>query len=144
MRLTTSSPDSWKHSAWAVILLLEEADYFPLAGMTSPAVFEVASALVAGWTWARTIPMTISQLPVSDISVTMDTSMLQGGSPEAAFWSSTLRSVEDRLTDPRLARANGRPSVSPRTFNEATELLADASFWTPLAAVVCVSCRREA
>ena len=34
------------------VLLLEEADYFPLAGMTSSALFEVASALVAKWTWA--------------------------------------------------------------------------------------------
>ena len=69
--------------------------------------------------------------------------MLQGGSPEAAFWTATLRSVEDRLTDPELARANGRPSVPQGTFDEAIALLADDSFWTPLAAVVCVSCRRE-
>ena len=125
-------------------LLIEEADYFPLAGMTSPAVFEVTSALVGGWTWARTIPMTVSQLPVSDIAVTMDTSMLRGGSPEAALWTHTLRSVEDRLTDPHLARANGHPPVAQGTFNEAMQLLADESFWTPLAAVVCVSCRRHA
>lgn len=125
------------------MVLIEEADYFPLAGMTSPALFEVTRALVGGWTWARTIPMTISQLPVSDIAVTMDTSMLQGGSAEAAFWTHTLRSVEDRLTDPRLARANGHPPVARETFDEAMRLLSDESFWTPLAAVVCVSCRRE-
>jgi SAM-dependent methyltransferase len=124
-------------------LLIEEADYFPLAGMTSSAVFEVTSALVGGWTWARTIPMTISRLPVSDIAVSVDTSMLQGGSPEAAFWTATLRSVEDRLTDPELARANGHPAVPQGTFDEAMGLLADGSFWTPLAAVVCVSCRRD-
>ena len=100
-------------------LLIEEADYFPLAGMTSRAVFEVARALVGRWTWARTIPMTISQLPVSHLAVTVDTSMLQGGSPEAAFWTSTLRSVERRLTDPQLARANGHPSVPQGTFDEA-------------------------
>jgi len=124
-------------------LLIEEADYFPLAGMTSSAVFEVTSALVAGWTWARTIPNTISGLSVSDLAVSMDTSMLQGGSHEAAFWTSTLRSVEGRLTDPNLARANGHPPVSRETFDEAMDLLADPSFWTPLAAVVCVSCRRD-
>ena len=126
------------------MLLVEEADYFPLAGMTSPAVLEVTRALVGGWTWARTIPMTVSQLPVSDIAVTVDTSMLQGGSPEAAFWTHTLRSVEDRLTDPQLARADGHPPVAQETFDEATQLLADASFWTPLTAVVCVTCRRAA
>jgi len=125
------------------VLLLEEADYFPLAGMTSPAVFQVASALVAKWTWARTMPNTIARLPVSEIAVTIDTSMLQGGSPEAAFWSYTFQSVEHRLTDPELAAPNGLPSVSQNTFDEAMALLADDSFWTPLAAVVCVSCRRR-
>lgn len=126
------------------VLLIEEADYFPLAGMTSRAVFEVTSALVAKWTWARTIPNTISRLPVSDIAVSIDTSMLQGGSPEAAFWTYTLRSVKDRLTDPEIAEANGFPSVTQTTFDEAMALLADESFWTPLSAVVCVSCRHLA
>jgi len=124
------------------VLLLEEADYFPLAGMTSPAVLQVASALVAKWTWARTMPNTVAQLPVSDVAVTIDTSMLQGGSPEAAFWTYTLQSVEHRLTDPELAASNGLPSVSQNAFDEAMTLLADESFWTPLAAVICVSCRR--
>jgi ubiquinone/menaquinone biosynthesis C-methylase UbiE len=125
------------------VLLLEEADYFPLAGMTSPAVFEVASALVAKWTWARSMPNTVAQLPVNDIAVSIDTSMLQGGSPEAAFWTYTFRSVEHRLTDPELAASNGLPSVAQATFDEAMSLLADRSFWTPLSAVVCVSCRRR-
>jgi SAM-dependent methyltransferase len=119
------------------VLLVEEADYFPLAGMTSRALCEVAGALVAGWTWARTIPTTFSALPVVDISVTMDASMLQGGSPEAAFWAYTLRSVQSRVADHALS------SVSQETFDEAMELLTDDSFWTPLAAVVCVSCRRS-
>ena len=125
------------------VLLLEEADYFPLAGMTSSALFEVASALVAKWTWARTMPNTVAQLPVSDVAVTVDTSMLQGGSPEAAFWTDTFRSVEHRLTDPELVLSNGLPSVNRATFDDALELLADESFWTPLSAVVCVSCRRR-
>jgi SAM-dependent methyltransferase len=124
-------------------LLLEEADYFPLSGVNSSAIFEVASALVAKWTWARTMPNTVAQLPVCDIDVTIDTSMLRGRSPEAAFWTHTFRSVEHRLTDPELAASNGLPSVAQATFDEAMSLLADESFWTPLAAVVCVSCRRS-
>ena len=67
------------------VLLVEEADYFPLAGMTSSALFEVTSALVGKWTWARTIPNTLSQLPVTDIDVTIDTSMLRGGSPRSCL-----------------------------------------------------------
>jgi trans-aconitate methyltransferase len=124
-------------------LLVEEADYFPLAGVTSPALLEVMSALVAKWTWARTLPTTISRLPVRDVAVTVDTSMLQGGSTEAIFWMHTLRSVEHRLTDPGVAGANGRPPVSRAAFDETLVLLADETFWTPLAAVVCVSCRRR-
>jgi trans-aconitate methyltransferase len=125
------------------VLLVEEADYFPLAAMTSPALFAVARVLVAKWTWARTMPGTISRLPVSDISVTVDTSMLRGGSPEAAFWASTLRSVEHRLTDPECADASGLPVLTQATFDEAMQLLTDASFWTPFSAVVCVACRRN-
>ncbi len=125
------------------VLLVEEADYFPLGGMTSPALAAVTGALVSQWTWARTIPSTISRLPVDDIRVSIDTSMLQGGSPEAAFWSHTFRSVEARLTDPELADSGGRASVSKETFDEAMSCLADEAFWTPLAAVVCVSCRRR-
>jgi len=124
------------------VLLVEEADYFPLAGVTSPALLAVASALVSKWTWARTIPNTIGRLAVSDIDVTLDTSMLQGGSPEAAFWAYTFRSIEHRLTNRQIAESNGLPWVSTDDFNEAIHLLADRSFWTPLAAVVCVSCRR--
>lgn len=123
-------------------LLVEEADYFPLAGMTSQALFDVTSGLVAKWTWARTMPNTVARLPVRDIAVRIDTSMVQGGSAEAAFWTYTLTSMEHRLTDPELAQANGLPSVTQSTFDEAMTLLADENFWTPLAAVVCVSCRR--
>jgi SAM-dependent methyltransferase len=125
-------------------LLLEEADYFPLAGMTSAALAEVTGALVGKWTWARTMPNTVAGLPVEDLRVTVDTSMLQGRSPEAAFWTHTLRSVENRLTDPVMAEASGGTPVSQEAFDEALDLLADDNFWTPLAAVVCVSCRRVA
>jgi SAM-dependent methyltransferase len=79
-------------------LLVEEADYFPVAAMTSPALAAVAGALVSRWSWARTIPNTIAELPVDDIEVNVDTTMLRGGSPEAAFWTHTFRSVEERLT----------------------------------------------
>ncbi len=124
------------------VLLVEEADYFPVAGMTSPALAEVASALVGGWSWARTIPNTLARLPVVDLTVTVDTAMLQGGSAEAAFWTHTFRSVEDRLTDPDLARASGVIPVARATFGEAMTKLADQSFWTPFAAVVCAGCRK--
>ena len=124
------------------VLLLEEADYFPVAGMTSSAMSEVASALVGRWTWARTMPGTLARLPVVDLEVTMDTSMLQGRSPEAAFWTHTFRSVEDRLTEPELAAAHGIRPVRQVTFDEAMVCLADETFWTPFSAVVCAACRK--
>ena len=115
-------------------LLLEEADYYSLGGMTSPALAEVMGALAGRWTWARTMPNTVARLSVTDVRVTVDTSMLQGRSPEAAFWTHTLRSVEKRLTDPVIAEANGVEPVSQETFDEALDQLADDKFWTPLAA----------
>jgi ubiquinone/menaquinone biosynthesis C-methylase UbiE len=124
------------------VLLVEEADYFPVAGMTSPALGEIATALVARWTWARTIPNTLAHLSVVDLTVTIDTSMLQGRSAEAAFWTHTFRSVEDRLTDPAIAAAHGIRPVSQATFEEAMACLADQTFWTPFSAVVCVGCRK--
>jgi ubiquinone/menaquinone biosynthesis C-methylase UbiE len=124
------------------VLLVEEADYFPVVGMTSSALAEIASALVSRWTWARTIPNTLARLPVIDLSVTIDTSMLQGRSPEAAFWTHTFRSVEDRLTDPDVAAAHGIRPVRQSTFEEAMACLSDEAFWTPFSAVVCAGCRR--
>ena len=123
-------------------LLVEEADYFPVAGMTSSALAEVASVLVAPWTWARTIPNTLARLPVVDLAATVDASMLQGRSAEAAFWTHTFRSVEGRLTDPTTAAAHGVLPVPKATFEEAMRQLADETFWTPFSAVVCASCRK--
>ncbi len=125
------------------VLLLEEADYFPLAGMTSEALAQVCTGLVSNWMWARTIPTTLSRLPVGDLDVKVDTSMLRGGTAEAAFWSHTLRAVEGRLTNEAVAGANGVRPVTRETFDTAMGLLADEGFWTPFSAVICVSCRRE-
>ena len=124
------------------VLLVEEADYFPVAGMTSPALAEVASTLVGQWTWARTIPNTLARLPVVDLAVTVDASMLQGRSAEAAFWTHTFRSVEDRLTQPEVTAAHGVLPVAEATFEEAMKQLADEAFWTPFSAVVCAECRK--
>ncbi len=123
-------------------LLVEEADYFPVAAMTSSSLAEVASALVGRWTWARTIPDTLAQHPVGNLTVTIDSSMLQGHSPEAAFWTHTFRSVEELLTTPELAAAHGIRPVRREAFEEALACLADKTFWTPFSAVVCTRCRK--
>ena len=79
-------------------LLLEEADYYALAGITSAVFARVVSPLVGRWTWARTMPITLSRLPVVDLQVTVDASMLHGASDEAAFWAHTIMSARDRIT----------------------------------------------
>jgi len=120
-------------------LVAEEADYYPTAGITSPAFAEVVAPLVSRWTWARTLPATVHRLGLVDIEVEVDAAMLAGRSAEAAFWAATLTSAERRLTEPA---AGGVAPVSRSAFAEVMRLLADDGFWTPFAAVVCVSGRR--
>jgi hypothetical protein len=75
-------------------------------------------------------------------TVTIEPSLLQGHSPEAAFWTYTFRSAEDRLTDPHRAATHRIWPVGQSTFEEAMACLADEAFWTPFSAVVCAGCRR--
>ena len=69
--------------------------------------------------------------------------MLRGGAPEAAFWTHTFRSAEERLTDRDMATVRGTNPVTKESFEETMALLGDSSFWTPFAAVVCVTGRRS-
>jgi len=119
-------------------LLLEEADYYALGGITSDVFARVVSPLVERWTWARTMPQTLSRLPVVDLRVTVDATMLHGASDEAAFWAQTIMSARDRITrTPEGASAPG--AVSEDDFSRVQALLADPAFWTPFASVICVS-----
>jgi hypothetical protein len=106
--------------------------------VTSEVFARVVSPLVGKWTWARTIPLTLSRLPVVDLRVTVDASMLQGGSDEAAFWAHTLGSARERIV---LASETTleRSAVTENEFRQVLFLLADPTFWTPFASVVCVS-----
>jgi SAM-dependent methyltransferase len=60
------------------VLVLEEADYYSLAGVTSDVLARVAAPLAGGWTWARTMPSTHARLQVVDLSVVLDAPMLRG------------------------------------------------------------------
>jgi len=120
-------------------LLFEEADYYGLGGITSPLFARVTAPLVAKWDWARSMPTTLSGLAVEDLRVTIDASMLHGGSDEAAFWAHTLMASEDRIVG---ASGSGSTGVTASELQEALALLADPTFWTPFASVVCVSATR--
>ncbi len=114
------------------IAVFEEADYYPLlAGATSSVFARVAMPLVGRWTWARLLPSLIAGHAVDEIDVVVDAPMLHGGSAEAAFWTATFTSARPRL------------AVSRADFDEVITLLTDPAFWTPFAAVVCVSCRKK-
>ncbi len=114
------------------VAVFEEADYYPLlAGATSSVFARVAVPLVGRWTWARLLPSVVAGHPVDEIDVLVDAPMLHGGSAEAAFWTATFTSARSRL------------AVSPADFDEVIALLADPAFWTPFAAVVCVSARKK-
>jgi hypothetical protein len=119
-------------------LLLEEADYYALAGVTSADFARVVSPLVGRWTWARTMPITLSRLPVVDLEVTVDGTMLHGASDEAAFWAHTIMAAQDRITRPQEGVA-ASSAVSADDLDRAQALLADPTFWTPFASVICVS-----
>ena len=114
------------------VAVFEEADYYPLlAGATSSVFVRVAMPLVGRWTWARLLPSVVAGHPVDEVDVVVDAPMLHGGSAEAAFWTATFTSARPRL------------AVGPADFDEVITLLADPAFWTPFAAVVCVSCRKR-
>ena len=121
-------------------LLLEEADYYALAGVTSDVFARVMSPLVGKWTWARTMPRTLSRLPVVDLQVTVDASMLNGASDEAAFWAHTVRAAQARITR-HPENGSGRSPVTEDEVAQVMKLLADPAFWTPFASVICVSAR---
>ena len=119
-------------------LLFEEADYYALAGITSEVFARVVTPLVGRWTWARTMPATLSRLPVDRVAVSVDASMLHGGSDEAAFWAQTIAAARERIM---AAPSDGsaRGAVTADDIDEVQALLVDPAFWTPFASVICVS-----
>jgi SAM-dependent methyltransferase len=125
------------------VLLLEEPDYYPLAGTSSPLFARVVAPLAKRLLWARRLPALLSGLPeISDISVFVETDMLQGGTPLAAFWAATINSaakviIEASVTTPELT------PVSNADITDALDLLDDSSFWTPFVAVICVTARKR-
>jgi hypothetical protein len=93
--------------------------------------------------WARRLPALLSGLPeISDISVFVETDMLQGGTPLAAFWAATI----DTATKTIIEASATTPELTPVSNTDITDVLAlldDSSFWTPLVAVICVTARKQ-
>ena len=125
------------------VLLLEEPDYYPLAGTSSPLFARVVAPLAKRLLWARRLPALLSGLPeISDISVFVETDMLQGGTPLAAFWAGTINSAAKAI----IGASVTTPELAPVSYTDITDvldLLDDPSFWTPFVAVICVTARKR-
>jgi SAM-dependent methyltransferase len=115
-------------------MVLEEADGFPTAAATSDVFRRAFTPLTSRWTWARHLPQLVSALGLCDTEVFVETEMLQGGSPLAAFWHHTLRSARDLLL------AGDTPPAAD-DIDQTLALLGDPTFFTPFMAVVCVTAR---
>jgi SAM-dependent methyltransferase len=124
------------------VLLLEEPDYYPLAGTSSPLFARVMAPLAKRLLWARRLPALLFGLPtISDISVFVETDMLQGGTPLAAFWAATIDAAAKTIIEASVTTRELTP-VSNTDITDVLELLDDPSFWTPLVAVICVTARK--
>jgi len=114
------------------VLLVEEADGFPVSAATDETFRRTFGSLTQRWTWARTLPMLISAKGPETMSVFVETEMLQGGSDLAAFWHHTLRTARTLLQQ-------SDSGLADRDVDRTLGLLDDHSFWTPFMAVVCVT-----
>jgi hypothetical protein len=93
--------------------------------------------------WARRLPALLSGLPeISDISVFVETDMLQGGTPLAAFWAATIDTAAKTIIEASVTTPELTP-VSNTDITDVLDLLDDPSFWTPLVAVICVTARKR-
>ena len=125
------------------VLLLEEPDYYPLAGTSSALFARVMAPLAKRLMWARRLPALLSGLPeISDISVFVETDMLQGGTPLAAFWAATIDTAAKTIIEASVTTPELTP-VSNTDITDVLDLLDDPSFWTPLVAVICVTARKR-
>ena len=114
------------------VLLVEEADGFPVSAATDETFRRTFGNLTQRWTWARTLPMLISAKGPETMSVFVETEMLQGGSDLAVFWHHTLRTARTLLQQ-------SDSGLADRDVDRTLGLLDDHSFWTPFMAVVCVT-----
>ncbi len=119
------------------IVLLEEADGFPVSAATDETFRRTFESLTRRWTWARRLPALVSAQDPETMSVFVETEMLQGGSDLAAFWHHTLRTARALLQ-------HSDPGLEDRDIDRTLELLDDHSFWTPFMAVVCVTATKAA
>jgi hypothetical protein len=71
--------------------------------------------------WTRTFPGPLQRHGYRDVGTAARTTVVQGATPVARFWSLTLETLRARIVDAGL--------LSHAALDEAQRLLADPEFW---------------
>jgi SAM-dependent methyltransferase len=116
------------------VLVVEEADGFPLSAASSSTFRRALAPLLSRWTWARALPDHVTEAGLEVEDVVVDAEMVHGGTALAAFWHHTLRSARDLCV--------GHDGLTDDELDGTLGSLRDPRFWSPFLAVVCVVGRR--
>lgn len=121
-------------------ILLEEADFYPVATSECAAfveVFRAAVTVAAGrggdWCWARHLPARLAAAGAIEVTATTGVAMFRGGQVQAEFMRISLEQVAPLL------EAAG---IDPGVITEAGKSLDDPDRWFPGYAYVSAAGRR--
>ncbi|MGH3813056.1 MAG: class I SAM-dependent methyltransferase [Pseudonocardiaceae bacterium] len=122
------------------VLLLEEADHFPITTLDTGLYAEVFeafldSAVRAGMAkdWARHLPTELRRRRLHDIWADCETPLFEGGAPYSEFWRLSLSQARD------LVMAEG---ISPQQIGQWDSQLGKPGRWFPSMAIVAACGRR--
>jgi SAM-dependent methyltransferase len=123
------------------VLLMEEADFYPITATGSGLYLElfeascaVAAQMGGDWNWARKLPVSAAAAGLTAISTDVFSPIFQGGT---GLWPELVDMTWEQLT-PLLAEAG----VAPEFIAKATAEVYDTSRWLPGPAVISVTARR--
>jgi hypothetical protein len=116
------------------VLLLEDADHFPIAAMGTGLYAEVWDAFInsaarAGLAkdWARQLPSELQRRGLQDIWADCDVTFYEGGSTPSEFSRLSLAQARDLVIT---------EGISPERFDELDRLLAEPGRWFPGLAMI--------
>ena len=118
--------DAVRPGGW---LLLEEVDFFPVHTSKSAAYVDfmvvltdtVVKASGRDCFWARELPALVAGMGLHQVTGEGDFSILQGGTPNAEFFTLTAEQMRERMLD--------SGAITERRLDEALALLTSPDFW---------------
>lgn len=123
------------------VLLVEEADFYPVTATGSGLYLELLEACCAAaakmggdWNWARHLPAAVAAAGLTAITTDVFSPIFQGGDP---LWSELVGMTWEQMT-PLLVEAG----IALERIAKATADVYDTSFWYPAPAAIAVSGRR--